>query len=119
MTSRPDLLARRQAIIDKVMALCVENTSTGCLVWQGQTSGTGRGGGYPRMCLDGQTVAVHAVVAAHFLGYIPGKKQIDHTCRNRLCLNHHHFDIVTQRENCRRRDGKKPRVTVRCYEVRT
>jgi hypothetical protein len=76
---------------------------TPCHIWQGPTSGEGRGGGYPRMSLDGQTVAVHIVVYTHHFGYIPGKKQIDHLCNVRLCCNPFHLELVTHLKNQRRR----------------
>lgn len=75
-----------------------------CWLWTGPTSGGGRGGGYGRMSLDGQTVATHRVMATLIFGYIPGNKQVDHTCGNRLCLNPDHLEIVTHKENQRRRD---------------
>lgn len=74
-----------------------------CHVWQGPTSGNGRGGGYSRMSLNGQTVAVHLVVYTHYFGYIPGKKQIDHKCNNRLCCNPSHLEMVTHKTNQKRR----------------
>ena len=77
-----------------------------CHIWQGPTSGEGRGGGYGRMSLNGQTVAVHLVVYSHFYGYIPGKKQIDHLCNNRLCCNPLHLEMVTHKTNQRRRAAR-------------
>lgn len=55
------------------------------------------------MSLDGQTVAVHRVVYTNFFGYIPGKKQIDHKCKNRKCCNPDHLEMVTHKENQKRR----------------
>lgn len=79
-------------------------------VWCGPTSGTkGRGHGYPRMSLNGQTVAVHRVVWVNRHGYLPGRKQIDHTCRNRLCVNPDHLEMVTHLTNQRRRDAANRR----------
>lgn len=93
---------RRLNVYARILKRCTE-TETGCWEWQGPTSGNGRGGGYPRMCLDGQTVAVHRVMYTHVHGYVPGKKQIDHTCRNRLCCNPDHLEMVTHIENQKRR----------------
>ena len=76
---------------------------TPCHIWKGSDSGTGRGGGYPRMSLDGQTVAVHIVSFVNEHGYVPGKKQVDHLCNNRCCVNPEHLDMVTHRTNQRRR----------------
>lgn len=101
---------RRVKILTKVMGRVEIDEETGCWLWQGPTSGNGRGGGYGRMCLDGQTVAVHRVMATLFMGYIPGKKQVDHVCRNRLCVNPDHLEIVTHKENQRRRDAERSEV---------
>lgn len=94
---------RRQAIFDKIMARVKIDKDTGCWNWQGPTSGEGRGGGYGRMSLDGQTVATHIVMFTNFFGFVPGKKQIDHKCRNRLCCNPDHLEMVTHKQNQRRR----------------
>lgn len=94
---------RRKAILRKVQRRIEIDPATKCWVWQGPCSGNGRGGGYARMSLDGQTVAVHRVVFTHFHGFVPGKKQIDHICRNRLCVNPDHLEMVTHKENQRRR----------------
>lgn len=95
---------RWNTILLKVLANVIK-TEDGCWIWQGGHSGTGRGGGYPRMSLDGQTVAVHRIMYVHFNGFVPSKKQIDHKCRNRLCVNPHHLEMVTHKENQRRRDA--------------
>lgn len=76
---------------------------TPCHIWTGPNSGSGRGGGYPRMNLDGQTVAVHIVMFVNMNGYVPGKKQIDHLCHNRMCVNPEHLEMVTHKQNQRRK----------------
>lgn len=106
---------RRALIREKIMAQ-VEIVDTGyetpCHLWTGGTSGSGRGGGYARMWLDGQVVAVHIVAWTNEHGYVPGKKQLDHKCRQRLCVRDDHLELVTPRQNCKRRDkanGLRPR----------
>lgn len=79
-----------------------------CFIWEGPDSGNGRGGGYGRMSLNGQTVAVHLVVYTHFFGYIPGKKQIDHLCNQRRCCNPAHLEMVTHKTNQKRRAERAP-----------
>lgn len=98
-------MSRREKILNKINT---KTESVGeCLIWKGPTSGNvGRGKGYPRMNLDGQTVAVHRVVYTHFNGYIPSKKQIDHTCNNRLCLSEGHLVLTTHKKNCSLRDSR-------------
>jgi len=97
---------RRSDIIGKLMSNVQIDRETGCWNWKGGTSGNGRGGGYGRMSLSGQTVATHIVSYTHFYGYVPGKKQIDHLCKNRLCCNPAHLEMVTHKQNQRRRRKK-------------
>ena len=102
---------RRQLILDKILkrvkvqylGFILNGVPSPCHIWTGPTSGNGRGGGYPRFCLDGVTTAVHLVLFTHFFGFIPRSKQVDHLCNNRLCLNKDHFDLVTHKENQKRR----------------
>lgn len=103
-------MSRRDRIRAKVMARVFIDPVTGCWIWTGPTSGDeGRGAGYPRMSLDGQTVAVHIVMFTIEHGYVPGKKEIDHVCRNRLCVNPDpdHLEMVTRKKNARRREEAK------------
>lgn len=108
--SGPARIDRRDRIRAKVMSR-VEIVDCGhgtpCWLWTGPTSGDGRGGGYARMCLDGQTVAVHLVMWANEYGFIPGKKQIDHLCRQRLCVRPDHGELVTHKQNQKRRDAAR------------
>ncbi|WP_265518950.1 HNH endonuclease signature motif containing protein [Nitratireductor luteus] len=109
-------MSRRDDIRERIMS-CVEIVDTGyetpCHLWTGQLSGDGRGGGYPRMKLNGQTVAVHRVSFTNEHGYIPGKKQLDHKCRQRRCVRDDHLEIVTCKQNAIRREmangRRKPR----------
>lgn len=103
-------MCRRSEIQEKVytqVEIMDLGYETSCHIWTGSDSGTGRGGGYPRMCLNGQTMAVHRVMYTNQHGIIPGKKQIDHKCRNRMCVNPDHLEMVTHKENQRRRDDAR------------
>lgn len=97
---------RKLMILERILQRVWINPETGCWEWLGPTSGNGRGGGYARMCLDGQTVAVHRVTFTLAHGYIPGRKQLDHECRVRLCVNPFppHLEMVTHKQNQKRRD---------------
>ena len=104
-------MCRRTDIHNKIMAKVVaqftgfyiRGAPSYCHIWQGSDSGTGRGGGYPRMSLDGQTVAVHIVSFVNKNGFVPGKKQIDHLCNNRRCVNPDHLEMVTHKTNQKRK----------------
>ena len=102
---------RRTSIITRIFASVEIRGETECWPWLGQDSGTGRGGGYPRMTLEGQTVAVHRVLYTHFHGFIPSKKQIDHTCENRSCLNPDHLELVTHKQNQKRKSGRRRKAS--------
>ena len=102
---------RRIAIISRLEQRCeivdtgfqINDKPSPCHLWRGPTSGTGRGGGYGRMSLNGQTVATHIVAFTHYYGYVPSKKQIDHLCNNRLCCNPAHLELTSHLTNQRRR----------------
>lgn len=106
-----ELISRRNEIILRIhqrvevkdLGFVLNNQPSPCHIWTGPDSGTSRGGGYGRMSLNGQTVAVHIVVYTRFYGYIPGKKQIDHLCNNRLCCNPAHLEMVSHLRNQRLR----------------
>jgi hypothetical protein len=98
---------RSREVYQKITSRIEINAETGCWNWTGPHSGYhGRGKLYPRMSLDGATVAVHRAMFILFNGPIPPKKQVDHKCRNRGCVNPEHLEMVTHKENQRRRDSK-------------
>lgn len=100
--------------IAKNTVWCSDNDmDSSCWIWKGAHSGKpgrgkeGRGHSYPRMKLNSRTVAVHIVMAVHQFGYIPTGMTVDHKCKNRMCVNPEHLEVVTHRENCKRRDKRK------------
>lgn len=95
---------RRKRIFDKIMCR-VQIDADGCWIWTGPDSGkAGRGGGYPRMALDGATVAVHIAMWIIFNGPIPPRKQLDHQCRKRRCVRPNVCtELVTHKKNQERR----------------
>lgn len=101
---REEIITRIHERVDVVdTGFVLDGKASPCHLWTGPDSGTGRGGGYGRMSLGSQTVAVHLVVFTHFYGYIPGKKQVDHKCNNRLCCNPAHLELVSHLRNQRLR----------------
>lgn len=100
-------LAGKSPIRDEIIERIAENVNidddTGCWEWRGGTSGDGRGGGYGRISVHGHTSAVHRVMWCLIHGYLPRQKQIDHVCKNRICCNPRHLEMVTHKENQRRK----------------
>lgn len=93
---------RWRRVFDRIVARCIVDPDTGCWIWTGPRGG-GRNGKYPRMCLDGCTVAVHRVMYILLNGFIAPKRHVDHKCRNTACVNPDHLESVTHKENQRRR----------------
>lgn len=116
-----DISSRRDAIMLRIhervdvvdTGFVLDNKPSPCHLWTGPDSGTGRGGGYGRMSLNSQTVAVHLVVYTHYFGYIPGKKQVDHQCNRRACCNPAHLQLVSHRENQKLRAKREANGTDR------
>ena len=49
-------------------------------------------------------------------GRIPAGLEIDHLCKNKLCINPDHLEAVTHAENMRRRFGNKPNHCTKGHE---
>lgn len=70
-----------------------------CVEWTGQVNN--KGYGVVHVGLTTTTTAHRAAwITAH--GPIPDDWQVDHLCRNRLCVNVDHLEAVTASENYRR-----------------
>jgi hypothetical protein len=62
------------------------------------------GGGYGQFTIEGKVFKAHRVAYELTIGPIPNGLVLDHLCRNRICVNPHHMEPVTQRENIMRGD---------------
>lgn len=68
---------------------------SGCWEWVGGKSGTG----YGCWKVNGKTRRAYRVMYERAKGPVPEGKELDHLCRNRLCVNPDHLEPVTRREN--------------------
>ncbi|RLK47598.1 HNH endonuclease signature motif containing protein [Microbacterium telephonicum] len=73
--------------------------TTPCVIWEGaiQTNGYGStSNGH------GGSMLAHRAAWEREQGPIPANMTVDHLCRQRLCVNIEHMEIVTRGENTRR-----------------
>jgi HNH endonuclease len=90
----------------------VEQLPNGCREWRGSRRASN---GYGRYWHDGRMVTAHRYAYERQHGAIPAGLEIDHTCRNRACVNPAHMEVVTHRENVLRGDGMAARRARRTH----
>lgn len=73
----------------------IRDPVTDCLVWHGSSTT----GGYGHVRYGHRMRNAHIVAYLLTHGSVPAGLQIDHLCRNRLCIEPTHLEAVTQREN--------------------
>jgi hypothetical protein len=69
-----------------------------CVLWAGVVNNKG----YGVARYGNTTTTAHRLAWMRERGQIPDGLQVDHLCRNRLCVNVAHMELVTPRENTRR-----------------
>lgn len=72
-----------------------EDAATGCWIWSGRV--------HQRYGQASHGRVAHRLVYEQRRGPIPEGMELDHTCRNTLCVNPDHLEPVTRAENVRRR----------------
>ena len=105
MKPRPitTLTAHRAETVRVRIQRNIKIAPNGCWVWTGypDTHGYGRF----RIFIDGviRCTGAHRAAWLAYRGDIPADHlQLDHLCRNRLCCNPDHLELVTNQENARR-----------------
>jgi len=79
----------------------VRRSLNGCWDWHGGRDWDE----YAIFKVKGKSKRGSRFIYEHFYGPIPKGFQIDHLCRNRKCVNPHHLEVVTPRENTLRGEG--------------
>lgn len=69
-----------------------------CHIWKGTTAGNGYGTAF----FNGKAERAHRITFMVQIGPIPEGMELDHLCRNTLCVNPRHLEPVSHRENMQR-----------------
>jgi len=80
-----------------------KDEGSGCLVWVGAKNPP-KAGEYGRFRVGDKIEYAHRWSYRALKGRIPKDLEIDHLCKNTLCVNPKHLEAVTQKENIRRSD---------------
>jgi hypothetical protein len=96
------IYARKYTTIEEYLTKRSKRHESGCIIWVG--SKTWGGYGTAKWRDQNTIVATTAHRAAYqaFVGPIPDGLEIDHKCKNRLCINPDHLEAVTHYENVQR-----------------
>jgi hypothetical protein len=70
-----------------------------CWIWSKTQGNGGYGLYFPR---KGSSISAHRYVYELHKGPIPDGLELDHLCKNRLCVNPEHLEAVTRTVNVRR-----------------
>ena len=85
----------------RVQGKIVQTPESGCWLWIGAVNHKD----YGCLHVNGRTMVAHRFIYTSLIGPIPNGLQLDHLCRVRSCVNPHHLEPVTCRENVMRGQG--------------
>lgn len=83
---------------------------TGCWEWLLGRRGDLRA--YGGVFYKGKTLAAHRFYYEKYRGLVPEGLELDHICKNKICVNPWHLEPVTHAENSRRAVAKLTREQV-------
>ena len=93
-------MGRPANTVERMLSRDVEKTST-CWIWAGPRQANG----YGKATILKRSLLAHRVFYEHYKGAIPDGFQVDHLCKNRLCVNPEHLEAVPPSVNNARSDS--------------
>lgn len=91
----------------------VVNSENGCWEWTASLSRYG----YAQFFREGGSHNAHRYSYRYYRGDIPKDMEVDHLCRNKICVNPKHLELVTHKENMRRWRGNKDGYCLKGHEL--
>lgn len=88
---------------DKFWSMVKVGDANDCWTWLGRVNNSGYGS-INIMGKIGSPSLVHCFAYELLVGPIPEGMELDHSCKNRRCVNPAHLEPVTHLENCKRGD---------------
>jgi hypothetical protein len=82
----------------------VKVLENGCHEWTGSCVKSLAGHGYGQCWFDNRRWFTHRFFWEQANGPVPDGLEIDHKCRNKLCVNVEHLRVATHKENMNNRD---------------
>lgn len=106
MTDPRDTRPIPQIVLERfeVVTFHIQRVKEGCWIWDGYATK-----GYGMMSAMGTMWHVHRVSWTYYVGPIPKRLTIDHTCLNKLCFNPDCLEVVTLKTNILRGNGPAAR----------
>lgn len=79
------------------------NKTDACWLWTGKPTPLG----YGSIRINGRDVRAHRFSYEKYVGKIPEGMEIDHICRNRICVNPKHLRAATRKQNIENHTGAR------------
>jgi hypothetical protein len=93
---------RRYTSLREYLETRSSQQADGCVVWTGPKTWGGYGTAKWRNKTSRIATTAHRAAYMAFVGPIPDGQEIDHRCKNRLCINVAHLEAVSHYENVQR-----------------
>lgn len=104
----------------KLLARILSKTQpqeNGCINWTGSVRISKGKYKYGQLFYDGKPISAHRFFFKRAHGYLPTVLEIDHICRNSICVNPDHLRTVTHQQNCNNRSTSNRTHCKRGHEL--
>lgn len=96
---------------DRIQSKISPEPNSGCWLWTASLDGKG----YGQISMNGRPRRAHRVVYEAERGPIPAGLDLDHKCRNPVCVNPDHLEPVTRAVNLARGIGNRAALKAKTH----